>query len=757
MKKSIVSVFCILLFVAMCFSLQSCIPTGQDGGGNNGKIDNNNGDTKNESDTFFDINNLNYSVGSALDTTEAKGFLLYDDVDFNSVGFDSNVIDESTIYFEVWFGGEKQKTLYKSFRYGFEQYRVSQKGEYTVKVFAEKVKGEKVNDIFKLNVISKGRPDSVEFEIKNSKGVIVDNVKGGDSYTFTAKIYSDGEEIILKNEDFYWEKPANAGIKEYQYTVGNVTCQSQKKFDFYCFATNNTGAKINIVNSTFNEVDNLVKTSAFPEGIYFSYGVDTTKKVTLDVNANSSYFYDGITAQYRFDNGETKEVPISNKHEEGKFSMFVSYGEDTPGVYSLSNYDYSTDSAGNKITNYFDNGVKYQFDPTKDNAKVYLAVWQRRVSEVSYTLFPSKIESSMLDIDLIRHAPDAFEIKSLSGSHKNDTTLYSKSCKSFTKNITNGSVDLYVVCDMDGDGSIVDEYYGKTLSDIEQYFMLNVDSNTGSLWDYTMEVTYDGVSRPISFQKYENSALGIFDRYFVSPNLGSAQITVRSKFTDKVSTVTVNIIDKVFDSARQIDGDSLSDYFVFSIVDFSQKVKIKEYRLSSYSNDNYYLRSLRVDENLEYLRSGKVTSPNSFAYADNGERGQTITIRIAGTSITRDVTKVYIIPKFAFFINGNHYEIGDISTTEYYVEKIDSEVSPHPSKDFYGNTLALEYIKGQETVNLLSFVFDEEYADLEGTATSFSYQFFDKENKFEVRHRFDYFLAGTTNTYDVKILKIYVK
>lgn len=747
MKKATVSLLCIL-FAAMCLLLHSCISTGS---GNNIS-----GENRDNEEAFFELENFNYNTAYTSQKAGEKGFLLYDDVDFNSVLFDSHIIDSSSIYFEIWQNGALLNTLYKMPKTGFGYYRVDKKGAYNIKVFAQKNKGDEVSGSFDFNVIAMGRPDNVQFEIKNSHGEIVDKVKGGDSYTFTAKIYSDNEQITLKDGDFYWKNPSNAGNYKSSYTVGNIVYERQQKFDFYCFATNNRGERINIVNNTFAEVDNLIKTEQFPEGIYYSYGIDTSLPITMNVNAaDQPYFYNGIAAEYRFEGGEVETIPISNKHEEGKFSLFISYGGSDANVYSLSHYDYSVDNSGKKITNYFDNDVKYQFDPTQNSARVYLAVWQRHDTDVGYTLLPTKIESSVLDIALTNDAPETFRISSISGSHKNDTALYATTYKRQTKNIVDNSVEWYVCCDMNGNGKNDDEYYNKTLSDIEQYFIINVAANTGSLWDYTMNISFSGVSAPIVFQKYENAALGIFDRYFVCPNIGYAQITVKSKFTDKESIITVNIVDKVFESAKQIDRDGLSEYFVFSTVDFSQKIKIKEYRLSSYNKDKYYLRSLRNDETLEYLRNNTVTSPDNFAFADNGALGQTITVRIVGTSVTSEINRVFIVPKFAFYINGNYYETKDIVDAQYYAEVIGSENNPSLKKDFYGAIQVMDYIKGGETINYLSFAFEGEYTGLEGEADKFSYQFYDKNNYFEVRYKFDYQIG--TNIYNAQVLKIFIK
>jgi|LSQX01.1.fsa_nt_gb hypothetical protein len=714
---------------------------------------------------FFDWSNLNYS--------EAESYTIFDDIDLNLVAFDTHKINADTVIFDIYLNGEKQKSLYPGFRNKFDTYRAIQKGVYTVKITAKKAgSGTVINEQFDLEVKTNNRANNIKFVIRDSNGVAVDKVRGGGEYTFVAEIYADD---ILVNTDScscFWEKLDNAGKLEHKQSFGNIASAKEISYNFHCFIINNSDNAIDIMSyvedKTFILEDNLAKTSDFPEGIYYSYGVEVINgKAELFLNVAESekneYFYNRVIAWYQFDNGDIQELGLTQTSEENKVSLMISYDEQNYSIYSQRLYDYSYDRHGGRILNYFANGVKYQFDPTQSHAKIHLAIWQK-VKRDSLTYIEAKtINSSKVDVTIVSTPFEDMTINTVSGKHKEDSKLYSKTYKSFTKSITNNTFEVYVCCDMNGNGSVLDEYFNKSLEHIQQYFVLDVLIPSGSLWDYTVTYSYTHI-RPIELKTYVRPLSNTLEQYFVCPSLGEATIHIKSRFGEAEKTLTVKVIDKVFYNDTKIETDSLKDYGVYSNLDVRHNIRFQEYYLSSYSKNNFVIRKIKDEEQLEYLINNTVIDPVALDYSNNGLRGQDITVRIKGTNISAILHHIYIIPTFAFALNNNYFATSIAADQSFYHSTLYSKADYETSKAIHGEIPIIEYIKNKdEAINFYSFEFvlQYEHNQLESSLVHGDeiprYKLFFHDNVFTVSYLFYYTTTGfnqVTHIYEIDILKV---
>lgn len=762
MKKRTSILFAILCLIASIFVLQACFDK--------------NGDTPPNGEeevptAYFDWSNLNYSANGA------NSFTVFDEVDLNTIAFDSYKIKAGTVIYEIYFGEEKQKTIYAGAG-RLESFALNKIGTYRVEVTAKKAAGGQANEHFEFEVKPNSRPNRVEFVIKNSKGEVVPQPKGGDEYTFIAKIFSGEKEV--EADSFFWEQLSNSGIAEYKYKIGNTAKSTVRAFNFNCIITNNMDKKINIMdyaqNKTYIIEDNLDKSVEYPNGIQFSYGINTANNyVQLPLNiggTSGAYFNRNISIAYRFDNGDVQPIEISqDKKTEGNATLMISYGNGEYGAYLPANYDYSCDRNGKRIANYFANGVKYQFDPTKSSASIKLVIWQSNKREGITYIEPATVDGSVIDVDIISSAPQSIDVKGISGSHKDDSVLFSKTYKTFNRAVKSDTVEVYVCCAMKATGSLSDEYYNKSLSSIKQFFVLDIDIPSSDMCDYTIEYTV-GVNnkKPIELRTYSAPALGIFDQYFVCPDTGSSTMTIRSRFGRATKTLTINVVDKLFYNNTEIIRESIRDYGVYYEVDVRNNIRFKDFYLSSYSKSDYNERGINENEVLEYLNNNVVIAPSSLNYANNGRWGQQlVSVRIKGTNIIADLGNIFIIPQFCFAINGTEYIAKELAQKSFYhttvrsmhpLEKYDTD------KDIFGAISYLEYQKGEdEVITRQSFRFIMDYASsqLEGFPSPYNeesprYRYKLVDNTFVVSYYFFHYPTGDArpNYFEVDILQVHI-
>lgn len=740
-RLALVSIlFLLAVFVSGCFDKN----TNNNNSGNNGLTEN----PKTEEQQWFFLQNLKYNTAYSS-YGEGQGFFIYDEIDFNDVQFSSHV-DNFTVKFDIFHEEEKTTVgIGQNAKFGIYVFRNA--GQYAVKVSGKDEDGKALKEEeFKCNVAIGNRPDRVEFVIKNGAQETVDRIKGGDSYTVTAKLFSQEKEYVPLAQDIYWSVP---GVSQYTLSLGNIFKQESRKGAFYCFIRNNNNKRIRVFeDESLIIYDNLEKTAEFPQGIYYNFGVDISGGLELNVDAaipdkpfENNYFYRKIRAEYRFDNGDTLPLELADERGEGKLSMFISYDEESPQIYSVKKYDYSFDAHGNKRGDYFSNGVKYQFDPTKTSAKIYLAVWA--LEDNKYVT--SKVEGTDIDLRLISEAPSALTVTSVSGSHKNDAEAFKSDYKPFEKTPENGAIDVYLCCDMDGDNKISDEYEGKLLSSIRQYFILNVSVTGGNLKDYTMIYTVERYGYPAIERLTEQ---GYSDPFFVAPNVGTSTVTIKSMFSEHEYMLTVNVIDKVFEDAKGIENIRGEDggYAVFSKVDFRSFLKIKEYKLSDYDENSYVLRLPREDEIFEYSINDTVIEPDEFSYQNNNIRGHEITVSIKGASAKISINRLYIIPDFEFSVNGVSYRLKELEETIEYVEELSSFPNSQ-DKWFYGRIPVLNIQGDALDFDITNHLEMENRSDMSGEPR---YGFQKIGNKVVVTYMFDYINNSKLHIYQVEILNI---
>lgn len=762
MKKTTLRFFLVLLFLVTIVALQSCMLV------NNNDNKPPSHEQENSDSEYFDWSNLNYAWTEQEGDTTIYGYATYDVINFSGVSC-SKAVDANSVYFEIYFDGEQLARVDRMPNNTFKSQPLLQKGSYDIKIFGKTTTGVDIYQQFSVGVKACGRPDNVEITIKNSSGEVVEYVKGGDTYTFLATIYSDGQQIDWDSKNYFWEKPSNAGKKEYQYTIGNQTTTQIKEFDFNCFVHNNMGEKVNIFDKTFEQRDNLLKTEQYPEGIYYDYGMDiVNNRASLYLNLNQSpnpnekYFYSNITAEYRFENGDVQPLEYSSSNKDDAIYLLVSYDNLSYKLYDIKDYDYSKDIHGNRIENYFANGVKYQFEPSASSAKIQLCRKLKRTDETGTIYYEKAVEKSAIDIDIIKQNSADIEAKKVSGKHKNDNEPFATTYKEFSQNIANDVIELYVFCDMNGSGVKENDYLNNYLSSSNQYFVIEVADMGGSLWDYTIDFDYKTTQPPIRLVTYRNDALGIYDQYFVCLNYGNATINVQSSFGKSSHSFDIKVVDKIFYNSTEIDKESLQDYGLFSHVNVESFVKLKEYRLSHYNKNSAVKRGLQEGEYLEYYIGNNQVSANNFDYANNGYRGQELRVYLRSDFINKDIYQTmgtcYSIPNFRFLINGKSYLTTDLGFVQY----SDTISCRHCSdnKYFFGNIWELNYTKGeQEIVDNYSFAFDLEYSgnQLEQDSNDidrFLYEY--RNGVFVVFYKFYYTHGGQTHIYQTEILRVNV-
>ena len=735
------------IFLSLVFLLVIIAPSCNQNLNNNNSVDNevNEKPGIEEKQEWFLLYDIKYNTAYSS-YGEGQGFFIYDEIDLNDVNFSSNV-DKFTVKYDISYGEEKT-IIGIGANSKFRVFVFSKAGQYTIKVSGKDNNGKALTEgEFKCNVVVGDRPDRIEYVIKNSNQEIVEYIKGGDSYTIVANLFNQEKEYIPLKQDIYWNAP---GISQYNLNLGNIFKQESIKTNLYCYVYNNNNSRIQIfADESFIIYDNLEKTPEFPQGIYFDLGEDISNG-ELELNVDSAmegFFYKKIKAEYRFDNGETMNLKFSDERLEGKLGMYISYDQETPEIYSVKNYDYSIDAKGNKKSNYFSNGVEYQFEPTKTAAKIYLAVWTLKNNQY----ITSKVEGTDINLKLISQIPSAITVDSVSGSHKNDNEAFMTGYKNFEKTPVNGAIDVYLCCDMDGDNKIIDEYEGKSLSSISQYFVLNVSSIGGNLNDYIVTYSYESWEYPAIKMQTFKTGNGFLERFFVAPNIGVATITVKSMFSEHEYMLTINVVDKVFEDAKVIQNLEWDEYSVFSVVDFSSILKIREYKLRDFDRDSYILRSPREDEVFEYSINGTIMEANAFSYQNNGLRGQEITVGIKGTNKKTTISKVYIIPDFIFSAYGVTYSLKDISETATFFESVVSKTDNDFVRWYYGLIPVLNLDTNGENINF------EITNTLEMEKNEYDmprYYYYTRSNTFVLEYIFYYTDKGLKQSYGVEILNI---
>ncbi len=744
MKKNLLKILILLIVLLLGLTLQACFD-------NNGGTDLPDDKTGTDTGDFFSIESVNFNSGYIPQDNLTKGYLIYDEIDFNSVTLDNKKLKTSSVIFQVFYNGENIQTIQPDFNNKYTTFRLDNKGKYTVKVMGESGKGQKLEGSFDFGVVSGGRADRVEVVIKDSEGNTVNEVKGGGSFTFIAQAYSDNTAVEVKNEDFYWDMPSNSGKKDKTFSIGNVTRRETRSHDFYCFIRNNNNQRINISKATFDIVDNLLKTEEFPDGVYYNYHTEKIgNTLSLPVNAafdGGNYFSDKITAEYRFDNGEIKTIEKSTSASEGKFGLFISYDEVNYSLYDKNDYDYSVDNLGRKKSEYYANGVKYQFDPTKTAVKVYLAVWEKIKTESGFNLVPYVFDSTKLDINLFSASPSDLRITALSGKSKEDSAPFSLTYKDFNKAVIDDYVEVNILCDMDNDGILRDEFEGKKLSSTYQYFVPQIMLIGGSLSDYFIEFSYESMNSPIELVVNQSLISGDLERYYVSPNEGFVKMKVKSVFGSLEHEITIKVVNKIFENAKRITPVNANSIGVFYDLDLRPFVKVKEYRLSDYDDKSYNFRSLREDEVLEYYLDGELTPPEGLVFENNGVSGQDIAIKIAGVNYTVTVNGVYIIQDFCFSLLGEDYGLSQANGSAIYGGNV-TAYSGTKEIYFYGLIPQFDIELGEEdTVNDDSLTLD---ADGDFYTSYYN-------GVFTVKYKFSYFESGKTYDFFAEVLRIIVK
>lgn len=360
MKKRVI-LFCIM--IAMVFLLTSCIPTNDDN--NNGVIPDDNTLVQ----EFIDITLLNFNLEyNNPSKPEEKGFVLYDALNLNSIRFASNI--KKTPIFEIYYGENLEKEIRKSEQGTvYPSYTFRKTGLYTIMVNAPNSapNGGVLTNTFEVNVRANGYPDKVEFDIFDADKQKVNAVQAGETYTISARVYSDNILLEQDNEKFvsYWFIKAAKEENNQRATIvsiGNERIDKQATFTFKYECTNTYIETKNCIVDVINNYDGI----EVEYSLYVKDGIaDVPVKEEKVGNDGDFNFFRFASAQHKYTNGDTEKITINyttNKNEEGVIVPFIKYNGET---------EFHRYIRGEK---YINDGETYQFDPRKDRAEIYFAI-----------------------------------------------------------------------------------------------------------------------------------------------------------------------------------------------------------------------------------------------------------------------------------------------------------------------------------------------------------------------------------------------
>ncbi len=657
----------LILAVILLIALTSCgLPTG-------GKTpDGEKPPEKLPEKPFFELSNLNYNAAYQAADSSEKGFILFDNINFNLIKY--TAIPSRNPIFEIFYNDLLIETVQMS-PYGTEysDYMFEKTGEYTVKVYT-KFGGDSKEGQFKLKVQPGGFPDRVEFELLNRQNQIVPELVGGEIYTLRAKVFSGDTLLEQDNEKFSsaWSGGID-GAREKTVEIANQIADSEIGFSFNYSCILPNGSKNMSAGLTVPLKNNY-------EGIAFSYGQQfVAASATLDAIEDTVNFMDFSSAKHVFKNGDEEDIAVqySAAAEIGEVAAFLKYNGDT----EYHQYKRNMYNVAERFTNYVSNGTVYQFDPGKASAQIYLALCYKEKFSGGYSRKYSKIEGSDAHITITKSTPESFSVTSISGKEKPESNNTGN--VSFENRlIENNSVEVKVL--------VSENYIGGAA---KQHFRPEVVLGG----DFLMGDFFYEIENDTGFIGYN-----AVERYFFAPRAGGSRITIKSCFGDAEYTFAVSVVNPIVDyeiDLRKRDFSDIPNYFCGQL-DIAPYVAV----IQNYYNNTSDWRRMAAQESLKYYDDGE-KSIEYFAYRDEM---YVISIKLFENDKQKSTNvvshKFFVSPDLQIQINDESYRMSQMEKVrQKYTVKDDDD----KSLDFIGDIPEMS-INRQDGENVVSSIPAEE-------------------------------------------------
>lgn len=522
-------------------------------------------------ETVFDYGAINYNEEYRNPEDESeKGFHLYDYVDFNLLDFGQRDKKHILIYVRHEDDPYESQVLFSYAKGAYLGYQFKKTGVYHVTINSTLYN---VRDEFSLNVRAGGYPSRIDIEIRDADGKLVQEVKGGGTYDFTALVYSD-ETLLPSDTDKFssWFRVGDAQGEEGERTVRlqipNQRRDGEIPVSMSCTFYHDEGSKPSVFDFSVpckNNYLGIELTNAVPEA--------------LDLSHANSFPLSYYKAEHVYENGEREPVElVFGKWQDNTVVPLVKYeGEESEHFY-----------LGKAVTNpmnlpnNFANGVSYYFPKLdKKSAQIYLAYCYVEKSSYKRIIIPE----SVCNLRFTNPVPETLQVTGIEGREFKHFS-YDNRYPSFVREVVDNAVQVKVRL------PLMDKKY--------QYFSLNLEVDP--FRDYY--IFYDG-----NHFEYNHEL-----RRFYPIKVGTGEIRIISAVNPEVKySLFVKVVDPVEESwlKRKDDSTYIVGYDIFEI-DLRNYFSVRE-RLYS---DKERTRSIREDETVRLFVDGVEIQPGEVGPND---------------------------------------------------------------------------------------------------------------------------------------------
>jgi len=630
-----------------------------------------------EDNSFYSTENIVYN---SIYAGEGAGYLRYDTINLSALTYDSSLIDTSAEkYIDVYRNDQKIADLtYRTYSFG---YTFTESGTYVFKLVARKKGGGEMHGSFQVDVVNGDRPTGITFAYENQDGEAVVSPVAGSSMTVRATVYAGDAVADPTSYSCHWDKGNTQGCDLTLSYGDSLKSFSDAAYFFVVIPViNNPNGYTLGGQCEYIVQDNLLRTENCPSGIEFSLPsafVNGEARITA-----LQKITDGICATAHFIGGNSTVLTADTlRHQGGQLGMFIKYnGEGSFALYNPGSFSYTHDASGNRVYAYYQNEEQYYFDHTKQNAEVYFALLIAEfASSNSYETVV--IEGAEGSIDFDSCAPEDLRVTQVSGVRRTVNAFtnandYSnngaaggvKGREDYTASVVNGTVTVYISCDMDKDGSITDEYEYHATNYFPQYFELLIDAQEGKAKDYTVTIqnpSQQVLSHYVYYRNYGN--LESFVRFFVPVGEGQAIITLTPKSGGTPYQLTVNVINPVV-GTKLITTNVHNLYAGALTMESSVKVAEYLYNLNKATSPDYGYRerSLAEGETLKYAYNEVECTSLSFVGMPSTGYDLTVMLYRGDERIASATAQdIYILPNVAYTIGGVEYFLYDAEDTRF--------------------------------------------------------------------------------------------
>ncbi|MFA6866833.1 MAG: hypothetical protein WCR54_04880 [Clostridia bacterium] len=624
---------------------------------------------------YFDIENLLYNSNYQGEEDE-KGFLLYDELNFNKIAISNEVQRRDCYEVEYVLSIEREKLEFE------EVYRTTdntipyifiEAGHYKLDV--EGTVKKQVSDVFYFNVANqKNLPDEIKFEIYQNDEKI-DSAKAGEAFTIKAILYLNGE-VIEEDKGYktYWNDNDEGDRNLLTEVLPNSVVDTEKEYQFLIKNKKNTNYESETAFTyTLPIKENLDK-------VEVTYDWDTTTICDIDIRKENSFdIKDKIIAKYIFDNADIEEIDISYDIPiVGDAVVLIKYeGEEDYKTY----YSWDIDVNGHReVVNTND----YNFNLDKVGvADIKVAICQNRTSDIYNYFEYDDVENSDIGINIVATELSTFDVVSYSGKYRKFSTspLAGDSFVDYEDVSENTIIELNEEKTLD---CIINT---QRLNSQKEYLMFNVNINAdASCPEYYFDANTDDFTILYSRDDDDKLIVKVFPM-----KSGTLSFDVKSVFVeDKVQTITCNVDNPLagyeISPIRSnmvilwIDG-------IGNLEDFNAKMKenviIKNYYYNEFVKErDEHTIDLDNEEVSYYYEKplgilGEIELTNlKFGSLNYDENQYNIDVRMQNNenglkAKMSDTLSVWVVPNFDITIDGTTKSMIEWTTDYYsYEEKL---------------------------------------------------------------------------------------